>query len=696
MSSSRALYGLIALLSAFLLFSIEPIAARQLVPVLGGSSAVWITCLVFFQAALLVGYLYAHWLTRLPAGRQRAVHLALLAASTLQIFSASQWHPELAGGARHPVATVFTFLTLTICLAFLLLASTSPLLQIWLYRSEPGKAVADKKVWFRLFALSNTGSLLALLSYPALIEPHLSLHHQRLFWKIGFLFFATASALLVSGVCLAETTAVAEMTALPTATLRQRWLWFLLPMAAAMQLSAVTSHLTMNVAAIPLLWILPLAAYLSTFILAFEAPRLYRRGLVVRFLVVMLASLGYMLSKTDFSLPIDLSILFFLIECFVACLFCHAETYALRPQRASETTLFYLLIAAGGATGAFIIGIVCPLVFSANYDLALTFAATAALALAVTWYDGWAQRLLWATATVLLFILTLALRAVYSRDALVEVRNFYSTLRVTQKIMPEQAVPIRTLLNGTIQHGTQIFAPEFNRIPTTYYATDSGVGLALRFCCSARGSDIARSRSVGMVGLGAGTLAVYGHPGDRFRFYEINPAVRPIAQNLFTYLRDSPATITFAEGDARTSLTAEPPQNFDVLVIDAFSGDAIPIHLLTSEAMELYRRHLAPSGILAFHVSNEYVDLSPEIAQLATSAHMQARLINTSPNDRNGEYRAEWVLVTANPTFFDQPDVAAVAIPIPLRPNLRVWTDDYASLLPILRPAESLSQLISH
>ena len=687
MPSSRPLYGAIAFLSAFLLFSIEPIAARQLLPVLGGSSAVWITCLIFFQTALLLGYLYAHRLTCISAGRQRSLHIGLLALALLQTLFSAALKSDRAGGAAHPVATVFIFLSLTIGLPFLLLASTSPLLQIWLYRNESGEGSQDRRVWFRLFGLSNAGSLLALLSYPVLIEPHLSLHHQRALWRIGFVLFAAASASLATNIRQSATTAIANTEEAAPATSRQRWLWFLLPLAAAMQLSAVTSHLTMNVAAIPLLWILPLAAYLITFILAFEAPALYRRGIVVRLLILMLASLGYMLSKTDFSLPIDLSILFFLIECFVACLFCHAETYALRPQRASETTLFYLLVAAGGATGAFIVGIVFPLLFSANYDLALAFATTAALALAVTWYDGWTQRLLWATGTILLLILALALRAAYSRDALVELRNFYGSLRVTQKIMPEQAVPIRTLLNGTIQHGTQIFAPEFNRIPTTYYAKDSGVGLALRLCCGSR------SRNVGVIGLGAGTLATYGHLGDRFRFYEINPAVLPIAKNLFTYLRDSPAAITFAEGDARTSLAAEPSQHFDVIVVDAFSGDAIPLHLLTTQAIELYRRHLTPDGILAFHVSNQYLDLAPELAQLARSANMQSRLINTPPVDVNGEFRAEWVLLTANPTFFDQPEVAAVAKPIPLRHDLRVWTDDYSTLLPILRPAGSLPKL---
>jgi len=455
-------------------------------------------------------------------------------------------------------------------------------------------------------------------------------------------------------------------------------------MAAAMQLSAVTAHLTSNIAAIPLLWMLPLAVYLLTFILAFEFPPLYRRGIVVRLLVVMLAALGYAISKTDVSLPIGIGILFFLVECFLAGLFCHAEAYALRPQRGSETTLFYLLIAAGGATGTFFIGIASPLIFSANYDLAISFFLTALVAVAVTWRDGWPQRLLWSTASVLLFVFAIMLHTAYSHDAILEVRNFYGTLRV-KETATAHGDPERMLLNGTIQHGTQIFAGGLTRVPTTYYAVDSGIGLALRFCCNTPGSDIARPRNIGVVGLGTGTLAAYGHAGDHIRFYEINPLVRPIAQNLFTYLRDCPAQITFADGDARTSLTHEDSQRFDVLVIDAFSGDAIPLHLLTTEAIELYKKHLAPEGILAFHVSNQYLNLVPEIAQLAIAANMPSRVIEAAGDDSTGAYRSTWVLLTDSPTFFDRPEIAHAATITPTTPHLRPWTDNYSSLLPILQ-----------
>jgi spermidine synthase len=396
-------------------------------------------------------------------------------------------------------------------------------------------------------------------------------------------------------------------------------------------------------------------------------------------LIVFLGSLAYMLSKTEFSLPMRISVLFFLAEVLVACYFCHSEAVALRPKRASESTLFYLLFAAGGALGSFLIGIASPLLFRYNYDLASTFLATALLALAVTWRGGWSQRMLWGVACVMLAMLVSWLHIAYQRETIAAVRNFYGTLRVRQKRSYPGAV-MRTLLNGTIQHGTQYFGTEkLRHLPTTYYAEDSGVGLAIRFCCQGR------ARNIGVIGLGAGTVAAYGQQGDHIRFYEINPAVPPIANNVFTYLRDSGAHIDIVEGDGRLALLHENPQQFDVLVVDAFSGDAIPLHLLTTEAVALYRKHLAPGGILAFHISNQHVDLEPPITLLAKAAGMQAMRVANAPNDEIGEFGATWMLVSDNQQFFSQPEVARRARPAATRPGLRLWTDDYSSLLPVLR-----------
>jgi predicted O-methyltransferase YrrM len=280
-------------------------------------------------------------------------------------------------------------------------------------------------------------------------------------------------------------------------------------------------------------------------------------------------------------------------------------------------------------------------------------------------------------------VLAIWIHIAYQRGTLVAVRNFYAALRVKQSLGFPGAT-LRTLTNGSIEHGTQIFGTDAQRrTPTTYYAEDSGAGLALRFCCAST-NGTSRPRSIGVIGLGAGTLAAYGQAGDRIRFYEINPAVVPIARNVFTYIRDSAAQTTIVEGDARNELARESPQQFDVLVVDAFSGDAIPLHLLTAQAMALYRRHLAPGGIVAFHISNQHVDLEPAIALLAQSSGMQARRFSSLANDERGEYSAYWVLVTDNAAFFAQPQVAAAGRAPVLRPGLREWTDDYSSLLPLL------------
>ena len=673
-----SLFAAAIFLAAFLLFLVEPMAAKQLLPYLGGSAAVWITCLVFFQTALLVAYSYAHWLSRRS---HWLLHLGLLVAA---LALAAYWAFggfDLSSGPAHPIATIFFALTLWIGLPFLALGATSPLLQVWWSQIE-GHGIP-----YRLFALSNLASLLALAAYPTLIEPNLTLSTQRIAWLGGFVLFAILSAAIARrtrAAAVSTSTPADSAPPAPAALRRNKLLWLLLPMGASMQLSAVTSYITANIAPIPLLWILPLGVYLISIILAFEFPRLLPRGIITRFLVVMLAGLAYMLAQVDVSVPIRIGVTFFLAELFFACLFCHVEAYALRPQRASKLTVFYLLFAAGGALGSFIVGIAFPLLFSFNYDLAITFLITALLALAATWQSGWQQRLLWSAATASMLMLCIWLNVAYQRGTTVAVRNFYGALRVKQNFGFPGAV-LRTLTNGSIQHGTQIFGTDAQRkTPTTYYAEDSGVGLALRFCCPGLNGS-AQPRNIGVVGLGAGTIAAYGQPGDRIRFYEINPAVVPIARNVFTYIRESGAPVSIVEGDARTSLAGEPRQNFNVLVVDAFTGDAIPLHLLTAQALALYRRHLAPGGILAFHISNQHVDLEPAIALLAQSAGMQSVRVSSLANDSRGEFSAYWVLVTNNSAFLGQPVVAAAAKPPIFKPGLRLWTDDYSSLLPLLR-----------
>ena len=355
------------------------------------------------------------------------------------------------------------------------------------------------------------------------------------------------------------------------------------------------------------------------------------------------------------------------------------SSIGLRPRGSRAATEFYLWIAAGGAAGTFLVAVLSPLVFRSNYDVPLAFALTAMAALVVTWGSGWAQRMLWGVGSVLAFTLVVLLHRQYTHDAIVRERNFYGSLRVRETHTPPQAVTVRTLLNGTIRHGMQWFGGGFRTMPTTYYAEDSGVGMAMRFCCGDR------PRRIGVVGLGAGTLAAYGRAGDVMEFYEINPMVEQVAREVFTFMRDTKASVTVVPGDARVSLAGQTPQGFDVLVVDAFSGDAIPVHLLTREAMELYRRHLARGGIVAFHVSNQYLNLEPVVAKLAEASGMRARLVSTPGRGWVGEFAANWVLVTERADFFTLPEVEERAVPITGVETMRLWTDDYSSLLPVVR-----------
>ncbi len=677
MTGTRFHFAVVIFLSAFLLFLVEPIVAKQLVPVLGGSAAVWITCLVFFQTALLCAYAYAHWVARRG---QWVLHLVLLAGAVALAVYWAFGSVDLSSGPEHPVATIFYALTLWIGLPFIALGATSPLLQYWWSRVEAGP------VPYKLFALSNLASLLALAAYPTLIEPRFTLHTQRVIWFWGLIVFIVLAAGLTlrsrSAIRSATPQAVdAELISDPedvASPTWHKWLWFLLPMGASMQLAAITSFITSNLAAIPLFWVLPLGVYLLSIIISFEYPRLLPPLIVARSFAVMLASTIYMVSRVDVTLPLRLGIAFVLIELFLAGLFLHSQAYLLRPRRASESTVFYLLFAGGGAVGSFIAALVFPAVFSFNYDVAVVCFFTSLLVLACLWRSGWAVRLLWVTVCAIMLFASFRLHFAYEQNTIVAVRNFYASLRVKETDF--RRVKVRTLTNGTIQHGTQIWGDEEQRkTPTTYYAENSGIGFALRFCCDAR------PRNIGVIGLGAGTIAAYGRSGDRIRFYEINPAVIPIARNTFTYIRESGAQISFAEGDARTSLAREAPQGFNVLAVDAFSGDSIPLHLLTAQALELFRHHLAPGGIIAYHISNQHVNLEPPIALLAQNANMHAVRVSSLGSDRSDTFSSTWILLSDDMGFFAAPEVALHSKPAEMRPGLRLWTDDYSSLLPVLR-----------
>ncbi len=668
MTLLRWLYALTIFLSAFLLFVVEPMAAKQLLPTLGGSSAVWTTCLVFFSVVLLLGYLYAHWVSsRFNPTNQAVIHILLLTAALLTL--GIRIRPTPAAVSYHPAVTVFRVLATVIGLPYLALSATTPLLTAWYGGSF------ERRSPYRLFALSNFASLLALTSYPVLIEPSLTMHQQTACWSGGFLLFAVpCGAIAWQGrrrICSSRP----QQAVLPG---HLEPFWFLLAMGGGMVLTAVTSHLSSNIAAIPLLWLPPLALYLLTFILAFQGAWGPIRQSMLRLVLVAVASMAYVLRDIRTQLPIAVSVPLFLAGLFVTCLFLHGELYLRRPVTAGMTR-FYLVAAAGSAAGTLLVGVVAPLVLRANYDLACTLVVVALIALAATWRDGWGLRMLWvAGAAAAIVVLSTQVRQ-YDDDAVALMRSFYGTLRVRESHLPPQSDTNRQLLNGTIEHGAEWFAPQFLGQPLTYYAPDSGLGLTMRLCCGAG------PKRVGVIGLGTGTVAAYGDPGDVIRFYEINPLVERLARHWFTFLHDSSAQTDVVIGDARLSLAAQAPQHFNVIVVDAFSGDAIPVHLLTREALALYRRHLQPDGVIAFHVSNQYIDLEPVVAATAANAGLRAMSVHSHGNEQNGLYYADWILVTANQTFLAQPEIINNAFPTSLKAGVRLWTDNYSSVFPLLK-----------
>ena len=667
----RSLYAVTIFLSAFLLFVVEPMAAKQLLPTLGGSSAVWTTCLVFFSVVLLLGYLYAHWISvSFTPARQAVIHILLLTVALLVL--GIHTSPSPAAVTYHPALTVFRVLATVIGLPYLALSATTPLLTGWYAASFEGRSP------YRLFALSNLASLLALCSYPLLIEPGLTMNRQTAWWSGGFLVFSViCGAIAWQGrrrMPAAKQSEVAGKEAAGPAMVP----WFSLALGGGMMLTAVTNHMSANIAAIPLLWLPPLALYLLSFILAFQGAWQPIRQWMLRLVLIAVASMAYVMQDIRTQLPIGVSVPLFLMGLFIICLFLHGELYARRPGT-DGLTRFYLVAAAGSAAGTLLVGVLAPLVLRANYDLACTLVVVALIALAATWQDGWGLRMVWiAGVTAAIVVVSNQVRQ-YDDDAVALMRNFYGTLRVRESHLPPQSDTDRQLLNGTIEHGAEWFAPQFRGLPLTYYAENSGLGLAMRLCC---GSGHKR---VGVIGLGTGTVAAYGNAGDTIRFYEINPPVERLARHWFTFLHDSPAQIDVVLGDARLSLAAETPQHFNVIVIDAFSGDAIPVHLLTREALALYRRHLQPDGIVAFHVSNQYIDLEPVIAGIARDAGLSAVSVHSHGDDQNGLYYADWILVTSNQSFLAQPEIVNSAFPAHLRADVRVWTDNYSSVFPLLK-----------
>ena len=665
-----ALISVVIFLSAFLLFALEPLVARRILPWFGGSSAVWSICLVFYQTALLAGYLYARLLTRYLSSQWQAyAHISLLTASLvlLPIGPGNRWKPF---AVDHPALLIIWMLAATIGLPFLTLSATSPLLQAWLARS-------GSRTPYRMFAVSNFASLAALLVYPTIVEPSLGTRWQSVAWSMVFAVFALLCG-WVAWWSRRSTRDVAEDQdeSGRTANLRKAE-WFALAACGSMLLLAITNHIDENVAAVPFLWVLPLAIYLLSFVLTFGSWNIYRRSLWTRLLAFTLGTLGYAIYNINSVEAIQVSLPIFLAGLFVCCLFCHGELNRLRPPP-RELTSFYLFIAAGGAAGAIFIGLLAPLVFEGVYELPLALVFTALLAWLLIWRERiWALRLLWGGVTACMVVVAVANVQAYHANALSLRRSFYGSLRVTQT-QHAGVDQERILYHGTIEHGSEFVLPPRQSRPTTYYGPDSGIGILLRECYSG-------PKRIGVVGLGTGTLAAYGRAGDEIHYFEINPQVSDLANALFFYLRDTPAHVNITIGDGRLALERETGPPYDVLVLDAFSGDAIPIHLLTREAMNSYRRRLKIDGAIAFHVSNDFLDLGPVVARLANDAGYRSVMVHNHRDDDGAILPADWVLVTNNPEVLENAAIRIHSRPINQERGVRVWTDDYNNLFQALK-----------
>ena len=669
------LFALTIFTSAFLLFLVQPVIAKEILPWFGGSAAVWTTCLVFFQAALLAGYAYADLVVRRASPtRQALLHSTLLVASlvVLPIVPAAFWKPT---GSENPAAWILGLLAVTIGLPYFLLSTTSPLLQSWFARAYPGRNP------YRLFALSNLASVVALLAYPFLIEPWIPTRMQAHSWSAGYVLFAALCIAVAWRNRAAGTVSIASSrtNARPAAppSIGRQLLWCSLAATSSVLLLSVTTHITQNVAAVPLLWVVPLTIYLSTFILCFESNRLYPRETLLPIAAAALGVMAWSLADPSLTHELWLQLGVFGVGLFVACMFCHGELARSKPA-ARYLTRFYLMVSLGGAAGAALVGIVAPLVLPAHFELAIGLIAAALL---LAWQVR-ADPLVFGALALIAGITTIGCAiwdvVDFYDSTILTARNFYGVLRV-QENGASDASRHRSLVSGTIMHGLQYAAPQFRREPTSYYTTTSGIGRLLETLHPRM--DPLR---VGVIGLGTGTLAAYGTPGDVYRFYDINPAVIAIARRDFTYLADSEAHIDTPLGDARLSLEREPPADLDILAVDAFSSDAIPVHLITSEALALYAKHLRPGGVVAFHVTNRFLDLVPVVAGIAAANGMEAVWIHDEGETALAN-RSDWVLVSKNHALLASPRIADAATPIDAHRDWRVWTDDFNNLFQVLR-----------
>ena len=730
---ARPLFVVTILTGSFLLFLVQPMVARMALPRLGGAPAVWNSAMLVYQALLLGGYAYAHWLGRIAPRWQAMVHLAVLVVAAL-------WLPiglmamQLPADAQ-PAIWVPWLLGLSIGPLFFAVSAQAPLLQRWFSISSEGQDP------YALYAASNFGSFAGLIAYPLIVEPGLALWGQRWLWSSGYILVALLVAACALTLRRAPATVVAEPApASPAPSARRVAHWIVLALVPSGLMLATSTYITTDIVAMPLLWVLPLGLYLLSFTIAFSA----RRGaadLLTRIAPIVILLFGGVLVMGNQGMPY-LNAGLALVLLFVVAVALHTAMYKLRPAP-DRLTSFYLAMSLGGVLGGVFAALIAPLVFDWTYEYPILIIAAGALVpqnpmfhwVPALWGGSAQQRriVVLATALVVTLIIVLALTfpgttseaispvqglvfaalvavgvlvigtrpafVITLAGALIALGGYRSIVLSMQPnartrsyfgiytVLGGEAAGVRQLKHGTTVHGTQLLgSPERERTPTAYYVPQSGVGQAMQAVPALYG-DHAR---IGVVGLGAGTLACYAKPGQAWRFYEIDPAVVRIARDTgqFTFLRRCLPDPRIEIGDARLNLVAEPTASLDLLALDAFSSDSVPMHLMTREAFATYRRVLAPNGLLLVHISNRFLDLEPVVSSAAVAGGWQAaRLVYLpAPGATPGGTPSLWIALSHDPGKIAALRARNAAwAPLPHYPGFTPWTDDYSTILPLIK-----------
>jgi hypothetical protein len=695
------LFAISIFLSAFLLFQVQPMIGKFILPWFGGTPAVWSTLMLFFQVLLTGGYAYADWLVaHLPPRRQFIVHVTLIVAAVLTLFwlsmvwpspitPDSSWKPV---DVTSPVLDIFTLLFISVGLPYFVLAANNPLMQAWFSRFFPGRSYA------RLYALSNAGSLLGLLAYPMWIEAALPLRSQGWMWAVSFVAFGGLAG-WIAGIQRGKsvTPALSEINGDPgepnsaeaRPSMAMIMLWIALSATASLFLLSATNQITQEVAVLPVLWVLPLTVYLISFILTFSDEQIYHRTFyAILFGIFTLLTLFVMLNITI--LHVYWQIIVYCILLFTVCMLCHGELYTLRPA-SKHLTLFYLMISIGGALGGLFVNLIAPLLFNGYWEFFLGLTMAVAILLPVLRRNRTPHLFDRARFVFSVFTLVTVMLAVLSRyfsGVLFSERNFYGVIRVHELVPAGATTQAYVMSHGIILHGLQFIDAQSRQLPTTYYVPESGTGLAILN----HPKYGHRPMRIGLLGLGVGTLVTYGHPGDEYRVYEINPIVLELAQgqgNYFSFLSNSQADVISVLGDARISLERElvngEVQGFDILVLDTFSSGAIPVHLLTKEAFALYLAHLSSEGIIAAHITNLHLDLQPVFWKLADYYDLSMVRIDYL-GDSNGGFVSHWILLSRDPALLRIPAIQEHAVNLSgYSTDINMWTDDYSNLFQILK-----------